>query len=380
MPTEVLPRRSELRQLVSEVVAPAAAQVDQEGRFPKESIDALAAAGFLAITVPEHLGGGGQGPGAAVEVVRELAQACGSTSMVVTMHFAATAALVAADRTEPLQEIAAGRHLTTLAFSEVGSRSHFWAPEGTATPSGDDIVLNACKSWVTSAASADSYIWSSRPIEDEGPMTLWYVPTSTPGLDVASGFDGLGLRGNGSTAVTGAAVTVPRTALIGEDGGGLDFALASVLPWFLLLNAAASAGLMQAVTAESIAHAQRTVLAYLGQTLAEQLPTRTKLATMQFTTDRTLALLGAAVAAVEEGAANAPLFALQAKAVADEAVADVADLAMDACGGAAFRKEVGIERRFRDSRAARVMAPTHDALVDMIGRVICGQPLLGPTS
>ena len=67
---------------------------------------------------------------------------------------------------------------------------------------------------------------------------------------------------------------------------------------------------------------------------------------------------------------------LESKALAAEAAIDVTDLAMKVCGGAAFRREVGIERRFRDARAARVMAPTTDALLDFVGRAVSGLPLL----
>ena len=67
---------------------------------------------------------------------------------------------------------------------------------------------------------------------------------------------------------------------------------------------------------------------------------------------------------------------LEVKAAAGEAAIAVTDLAMKVCGGAAFRKELGVERRFRDARAARVMAPTTDALLDFVGRAINGMPLL----
>jgi alkylation response protein AidB-like acyl-CoA dehydrogenase len=67
---------------------------------------------------------------------------------------------------------------------------------------------------------------------------------------------------------------------------------------------------------------------------------------------------------------------LEVKAAAGEASIDVTDTAMKLCGGAAFRKELGIERRFRDARAARVMAPTTDALLDFVGRAVSGLPLL----
>jgi alkylation response protein AidB-like acyl-CoA dehydrogenase len=68
---------------------------------------------------------------------------------------------------------------------------------------------------------------------------------------------------------------------------------------------------------------------------------------------------------------------LQVKAAAGDASTEVTDLAMRVCGGAAFRKEVGVERNFRDARAAVVMAPTSDALYDFIGKALCGLPLFG---
>jgi alkylation response protein AidB-like acyl-CoA dehydrogenase len=67
---------------------------------------------------------------------------------------------------------------------------------------------------------------------------------------------------------------------------------------------------------------------------------------------------------------------LELKASAAETAVEVTDLAMKLCGGAAFRKELGVERRFRDARAARVMGPTTDALLDFIGRALLGQPLI----
>jgi isovaleryl-CoA dehydrogenase len=275
-----------------------------------------------------------------------------------------------------VEAIASGRHLSTLAFSEAGSRSHFWAPMSSAAVDGDQVILNARKSWVTSAGQADSLVWSSRPMSSDGLMSLWFVPADAAGLSVAGTFDGLGLRGNSSLPMAAADVRVPASSLLGTDGGGLDLALAAVLPAFLLLNASASIGLMEAVTTETVAHLGRTRLEHLGRSLAEQPEPRAAVARMRIDTDRTAALVDAALTAIEQGRPEAQLLVLEVKAAADESAATTADLAMLTCGGAAFRKELGIERRFRDSRAARVMAPTTAALHDFVGRALTGQPLL----
>jgi len=366
-----------LTRVIEEVVAPGAAEVDALAVFPQRQIDALSEAGLLALTVPAELGGGGAELRAAAHVVGELGAACGSTAMIVTMHYSATAALAAAGATEALTAIAAGRHLSTLAFSESGSRSHFWAPLGSARAAGDDVLLDARKSWVTSAWHADSYVWSSRPLTADGPMTLWLVPGDAVGLAVTGTFDGLGLRGNASAPMIADGVRVPTSAMLGADGGGLDLALAAVLPVFLICSAAMSSGLMRRLAEATAAHLQSTRLEHLGQTLAQQAQPRAQLARLHIEADRTRALVDDTISAVEQGRADAQLLVLEIKAAAGEAAADAADLALRACGGAAFRKESVVERLFRDSRAARVMAPTTDALYDFVGRALCGLPLLG---
>ncbi|MBW3643225.1 MAG: acyl-CoA/acyl-ACP dehydrogenase [Actinobacteria bacterium] len=366
-----------LQRVIDETVAPAAADVDHKGRFPQEAVDALGHAGILGLASAAEMGGGGKGMRAAAAVVERVAGSCGSTAMVVLMHYAATALVEAHGPEGTRRAIAGGQHLTTLAFSEAGSRSHFWAPQSSATPAGNGTVrLDARKSWVTSAGEADSYVWSSRPLAAEGPMTLWLVPSTAAGLRQPSGFDGLGLRGNGSTPVTAEGVEVPGDAMLGADGGGLDSALAGALPWFLVLSAAFSLGLMEAVTAESTAHLAGTRLDHLDQSLLQQPVTRLDLARMRLRTDTTRAFLDDTLTALETGRADAMLRVLEVKAAAGEAAIAVTDLAMKVGGGAAFRKEVGIERRFRDARAARVMAPTTDALLDFVGRTIGGLPLL----
>jgi isovaleryl-CoA dehydrogenase len=385
--------------------------VDAEGTFPRAQVDALGAAGLLALTVPAEQGGGAAGLAEAAWAIRELGSVCGSTAMIVTMHYSAVAALIAAGDKETLLEIAGGRHLSTLAFSETGSRSRFWAPVSTAVPEtpvpetpvpetpvpetpvpetpvpetpvpetdGQTVRLDARKSWVTSAGHADSYVWSSRPLSDPaaGPMTLWLVPAGTPGLSVSGAFDGLGLRGNSSAPMAADDAAVPLDAMLGEDGTGLDLALAAVLPYFLICSAAMSAGLMRRLAAETAAHLTGTRFTHLGVSLAQQAGPRAQLARLRIESDRTWAHITETLIAVAAGREDAQLLVLEVKAAAGEAASDAADLALRACGGSAFRKESVIERLFRDSRAARVMAPTTEALYDFIGRALLGLPLLG---
>ncbi len=366
--------RDALQAVLVEEVRPQAAAVDRSGQYPRSAITALGASGLLGLTSAREVGGAGLGLDAAAEVVETLAGACGSTAMVVLMHYAAVAAIELHGPEDVRREIAAGRHVTTLAFSEQGSRSHFWAPQSTATAAGDKVLLNARKSWVTSAGEADSYVWSSRPLAGDG-MTLWLVPSQTAGLVVAGPFDGVGLRGNASRPITATDAVLPAGARLGADGAGLDAALGTVLPVFAVLSAAFSLGVMERLAVLAAEHLTHARLDHLGQSLAEQPVPRAAYARVRTSVDSTRAFLNATLAALAGGDPAAQVRVLQAKAVAGETAVSVADEVMRLAGGSAFRKELGIERHFRDSLAARVMAPTTDALYDFTGRAVLGLPL-----
>ena len=209
-----------LEHTCTQTIGPDAANVDRQGAFPERGLKALSAAGLLgAVSAPE-VGGLGLGFRGAAAIVSRIAQECGSTAMVACMHYCGTAVLEAFAPVDVRRAAASGAHLSTLAFSEAGSRSHFWAPLGTARREGNDVVLDARKSWITSASRATAYVWSSRPVQGEGLSTLWLVPSKTAGIRVQGAFDGLGLRGNDSSPVSGDGVRVPAAAMLGEDGKG----------------------------------------------------------------------------------------------------------------------------------------------------------------
>ncbi|HXC75922.1 MAG TPA: acyl-CoA dehydrogenase family protein [Candidatus Acidoferrum sp.] len=352
-----------------------AGEVDAKGVFPRQTIDALAQQGLLGLVSAENVGGSGAGLRQASAVIERLAGNCASTALVTMMHYCATAVVEAHGPADLRRKIAGGQSLGTLAFSETGSRSHFWAPLSTATADGKDVLLDASKSWVTSAGEADFYIWSSRPMSGEGASTMWLVGASQAGIEVAAGFNGLGMRGNSSKPMTAKSASVSREAMLGSDGGGFDLMMGIVLPWFQVLNASASVGIAEAAVSATAAHAGRTRFEHLGQSLADQPVIRHHIAKMRVQTDLALALLLDSLQAVETNRPDTMLRVLEVKAAASEAVVEVTDLAMRVCGGAAFRKELGVERNFRDARAATAMAPTTDALYDFIGKAVCGLPL-----
>ncbi len=367
----------DLEKIAVEVIRPAAAEIDQTGTFPRAAMDALSEGGLLGLISSQEVGGRGQGLRAAALTIERVAQECASTAMVLCMHYAGTAVIEAHGPLEVRKAIAAGDHITTLAFSERGSRSHFWAPVSSATGHNGTVNLDAAKSWVTSAGEADSYVWSSRPLGAEGASTLWLVPADAVGLSIAGPFDGLGLRGNASSPITAKKVAVERSAMLGPDGSGFDIMMSIVLPYFQIMNAAFSIGTMQAATRKAAQHVSGAKLEHLASSLSDLPTIRAYIARMRIKTDMVHALLLDALDAVESGREDTMLRVLEVKAAAGETSTEVTDLAMRVCGGAAFRKDVGVERNFRDARAATVMAPTTDVLYDFIGKLECGMPLFG---
>lgn len=364
-----------LEKIAIEVIRTAAAEIDRTGAFPRAAMDALSKCGLLSLVSAQEVGGMGQGLRAAALVIERVAQECASTAMVLCMHYAGTAVIEAHGPLPVRQAIASGRHITTLAFSERGSRSHFWAPVSSAAAHNGTVKLDAAKSWVTSAGEADSYVWSSRPLAAEGASTIWLVPADAAGLSIAGAFDGLGLRGNASSPISAKKVAVERSAMLGPDGGGFDIMMTIVLPYFQIMNAAFSIGTMESATRKAAGHVSGTKLEHLGNSLSDLPTIRAYLARMRIRTDMARALLLDALDAVENSREDAMLRVLEVKAAAGEASTEVTDLAMRVCGGAAFRKDVGVERHFRDARAATIMAPTTDVLYDFIGKAVCGMPL-----
>lgn len=358
-------------------IAPRAAEVDRDAAFPRESIAALGERGFLGLTVPAAHGGLGHGLRAMASTVETVAQRCTSTAMVYLMHLCGIACYAAApDKTAPfLRAAAEGRHLSTLAFSEKGSRSHFWAPVSRAAEGRDGAMcLSASKSFVTSAGHADGYVIStldagaSKPLES----TMYLVLGSDAGLSVSDRWRGLGLRGNASAPMSLDNVIVGADRALSGRGKGLDMMLGVVLPAFQVGTAAAALGIAEAAVQATIAHAKNARHEHMNASLAELPTIRAQIARMRIETDRARAHLGAVIDSLETPGPATQLLVLEAKASATEAAVAVTDLAMRACGGAAFGGAHGIERLFRDARGPIVMAPTSDQAYDFIGRALCG--------
>ncbi len=361
------------------ILTPGAWQNDKEACFPADAIAALGRSGLLGLGLPADVGGSALGMRDFADVMIVLAEADASAAMVYLMHTLAAATIASAPRnetfTEALREIAAGRHLSTLAFSEAGSRSHFWAPVSRAEANGAGVVLSAKKSWVTSAGHAQSYVVSALAPSGTGPTytTLYFVPGQSDGLSVSGPWDGLGLRSNASAPMLLESCHIPSAHKLTEDGGGFGAMLNVVLPQFNLGSACVALGLCRAAVTQTTQHLKTAKFEHMGQSLGEALPTlRALLAGMVIETDGLAARIDDLVDHLENPRETTMLRVLGTKAAAGETAISVTASAMRAAGGAAFSRHTGIERLFRDAQAGAVMAPTSDTLREFIGRATLG--------
>jgi alkylation response protein AidB-like acyl-CoA dehydrogenase len=379
-PSEPIDPHEEDHVITDERIAPAldearrhAVEVDREARFPDEAIAALSAEGAMGLTLPKEVGGLGLGPVEFLETVSAVAEACASSAMVYLMHVCA-AQVVAAGGGDPelLRSMADGSSLGTLAFSERGSRGHFWAP---VSQIGGGRI-SASKSFVTSAGHAGTYVVSTRAEGADSPLasTLYAVDRSAAGLQVEEPWVGLGLRGNASAPMT-IDMAVEDARPLGEEGKGLDLMLGVVLPWFQLGQGGVSLGIARASVGAAVGHVTTARFEHLGEALIDLPVVRARLGRAQTEVDELSGFLEDLARRMGEGDAQAPI--LSAKAVANETAVRVTSEMMHACGGAAMSPSLPLERHLRDARAGSVMAPSTDVSYELTGRALAGMPLLG---
>jgi alkylation response protein AidB-like acyl-CoA dehydrogenase len=372
-------------QLSVDEIAARAARVDRDAHFPRESVQELAAAGALGLAVPERFGGAGARPVEIADAIERVAGACASTGMVLVMHVVAMQTLTAGiaedepdgPRRETLQAAARGEHLSTLAYSEGGSRGHFWAQVSRARATDQGVTIDADKSFATSAGEADSYVMACGAPGSDDPLAteLYLVPADAPGLEVGAPFDGLGMRANASAPLRVRDLRVNPERRLGGPGQGFGLMMQATLPWFVLGSAACSVGIAGAALDAAIEHAGGARLEHLGSTLADVPGVRARLAEAKVRHAQARAYLYAVARDIEDGAPGAQVGVLALKAAAAEMAVEVTDLCLRVGGGAAYAKHGPLERHFRDARAASVMAPTTDLLHDFLGKALCGQEL-----
>src|SRR6266700_202349 len=322
--------------LVREVLAVHAGDVDATGRFPQEALDALARSGLLGLFAPGQLGGGGQGPRVFAAVVEELALGCASAALIYVMHVAGAQAIAASSaldsRDAILREIAAGRHLTTLALSEGRGGQPPWAPSSALEPRDGGYVVSARKALVAATRHADSFVASARcPGASSAVDTALFLMRPRAGeVRPRALAVGLGLRGAEAAPVDIEGYRLGAADLVAALGDGLRMSLEVVLPW-------QSVGLAALANGIALASVEATA-AYLvgagadgqreGSELRDFAGPRARLAEMSVRTEQARALLGQAVAVLEMDAPSSTVVSMQSRLAALAAARDVTELAV----------------------------------------------------
>jgi isovaleryl-CoA dehydrogenase len=361
---------------------PRAAEVDHQPCFPRENFAALREAGLMGMTVkPEH-GGLGADILSVVLVVEALAQACPSTSMCFKMHLEAIQALTrlaTPDQVERLlRPIARGEKLATVAGSEPGSGSQTGtALTSSATKVGPDYAVeNVQKSFVTSANEADLFFFLTRHDPSCPPHvgTAFMVERDKIDCSVLYPWDGLGMRGNGSSPMTFSGKISEANRIVGEGGLARDV-FPVLFPFVCTSYAAVFLGVAQGAFEVVCQHVKARRFEGSGKTLAEIETIQRYIAEMKLSLDRTRALLHHAAILADQGHLEDMTVFFEAMVAADETALEVTSTAMTVGGGMAFAKRNALERYLRDARAGTVMGPTDDICKLTVARMHLGLPM-----
>ncbi|AJY77411.1 acyl-CoA dehydrogenase [Paenibacillus beijingensis] len=377
--------REKAKLVGEQVLRPNADISDREGVYPKVSLQALADAGFGAVTVPKQYGGLGTGCSGFAVLAETFAQYCASTTMVWVMHTAAVQTLFAAGTEEQRQryipKVARGE-IGGLAFSEPATGSHFWNVVSKAPRTSGGYLLNADKSFVTSAGQADWYIVETNSPDStkSDPLMFLIVENDQPGVE-AFPFDALGLRGNNSGPMKYKDVFVPAYNRLGDEGGAGFYNDTVIDPFFLLGSSACWVGIAQGAISMAVEQAKKKVHRDTGQSVASYQVIRHEMAKAQILVDSARSMLYRVAEKMDETTAKGvgldtclyPLWELKTHAA--DIVIDVTNKALQISGGRGYLRG-GVERYMRDGRAGAVMGPTNEILRDWIGKTLIGLPWL----
>lgn len=374
-----------VQEIANSVVGPNAAKVDQDGMWPEENIRALQDASLGGLTVPEELGGLGQGSFGILKVNEILGQKCASTAMCFGMHCVGSAVISAKATPDQIERylvpIAKGNHFTTLSLSESGSGSHFYIPDTKLeATSSDQYKVNGNKTFVTNGGFADSYVISTVAAEADAPVGQFsciVVSDEAKGLDWGDPWDGLGMRGNSSCSLGLNDVLVPKGNLLGEEGDQIWYVFQVVAPYFLMAMSGTYLGIASSAIEIAREHLIKRNYSTTGTNLSQFTVIQHKLGTLWGTLERTRQLAYHAAASFDAGDPDSLPAVFTTKAEVAECAVNIVNEVMTLTGGITYRQDSKLHQLLRDARAAHVMAPTTDILRIWTGRTLLGQPILG---
>jgi alkylation response protein AidB-like acyl-CoA dehydrogenase len=376
---------AELDRVIKEVVSVNAEQNDEQSLFPRPNLDALAQAGWNGVLVSEEYGGLGLDHSAFAEAAYRIGQADASTGLVYVMHVGAAQTINLYGNEDQKQRWLKpgerGHLLGTYSTSERASGGHWWYNFSEASRDGDDYVINAEKSFTTSAGKADFYITQTRTpgARDQTDISFFIVDGKSPGI-TAGPWNALGVRGNHSGPIRYDGVKVPRRDRLGEENQGKEIIYNGVSPVYLVGLGAVWEGVARGALDAAIAYVKNWVHQDKQKRLADYQAIRQELAEVKVLVESLKPWRKELAVGLDElwraGRPQAELlialteFKVHASEVANKSAA----AALTVTGGYGYKKGP-LERYFRDARAGIGMGPSNIIARDWIGKTAVGLPL-----
>ncbi len=366
--------RQTVRELAEAKIAPAAADVDANSRFPKEALDALAGARLHAAHIPESYGGEGADALAAVIIIEEVARACASSSLIPAVNKLGTVPLLLSGsedlKRKYLPPVARGEALFSYALSEAGAGSDAAGMKTRAVRDGDWWVLNGTKMWITNAGVSRYYTVMAVTDPDRGArgISAFVVEKSDPGVSFGQPEKKLGIKGSPTRTVILEDTRIPADRLIGAEGTGFRTALAT-LDHTRVTIAAQALGIAQGALDYAAGYVRER--RQFGQAIADFQGVQFMLADMATQLEAARLLVYAACARVDAGAPGITKGSSMAKLFATDTAMRVTTDAVQLLGGAGTTRDFPVERMMRDVKITQIYEGTNQ-----IQRVVIARKLL----
>jgi len=353
--------RDMAREFAQEHVAPIASEIDREARFPHETVKRMGELGLLGIMVPEAWGGSGADTVAYVVALEEVAKACASHAVVMSVNNSLYCDPVLkygtdAQRTRFLKPVASGHALGCFALTEPEAGSDARNQHTIAVREGDDYVITGRKLFISTGREASFalvFAQTDRERAHRG-ISAFVVEKGTPGFSVSKTEDKLGIRASDTAELVFDGCRVPAAHRIGEEGRGFHIALAT-LDGGRIGIAAQAVGIAAGAYERSLKYARERKA--FGVPIGEHQMVGWMLA------DMTVAIEGARLmtlkaAFLKDAGRPYTKEASMAKLFAAETAMKVTTDAVQVHGGFGFIREAEVERYFRDAKITQIYEGT----------------------
>jgi alkylation response protein AidB-like acyl-CoA dehydrogenase len=366
--------RDAVRALAEKEIAPHAAEVDEQGRYPTEARDALVKAGFQAVIIPEEYGGQGADELAGCIVIEEVARACASSSLIPAVNgLGMTPILLSASdelKKQVLPSIAAGDAMISYALSEREAGSDAAAMRTRARRDGDSWVLNGTKCWITNAG--ESVWYTVMAVTDPGKgangISAFVVHRDDPGFEVGPKERKLGIKGSPTREIYFADCTIPGDRIIGAEGTGFKTALKTLDHTRPTIGAQA-VGIAQGALDVAIGYVKERK--QFGKAIADFQGLQFMLADMAMKVEAARQLVYVATSRAERGEPNLGFISSAAKCLASDTAMSVTTDAVQLLGGAGYTQDFPVERMMRDAKITQIYEGTNQ-----IQRMVMARALL----